>query len=459
MQESSLSTAVNEHYLDKVMHLAEEMPVVATEDIFDARGMKLLGKGARVSRALQEKLIMHKLTKPLEASICVEGGVDAKLIVSTATRILDQSPAMSRIVCATADAGASSLSILSPLQFGSAMTMMLTISERAGAQALEHAVTVALLSICMAKKLHLSVDAQTTAALAGLLHDVGELYIDPAYTARGKRLLPHEWAHIVVHPRVGQMLIDELESFPAAVGRAVAEHHERFDGSGYPRRTAGAHISGAGQAVSVAEVIAGVLNQDHPLERAELALKIIPDEHAHDFLSAITGAKRVPRTGSDDAFSLRAPCEQVKHLFWRITTILSGATALLDGTHNLAAGMRELLNTTIGRVRGIERAAVSTGLDFYLSEQLHADMDADEALMFEKEVSTREIQWRLRCVARDMALHMASASERHVLAPLVALLDDDCASAEANQDLVQDQAQDAIAAHAPLGFGKPQLVA
>ena len=60
------------------------------------------------------------------------------------------------------------------------MRLLLTMADHDGARALEHAVSVSLLSICMAGKLQLSDDDQQAAGLAGLLHDIGELYIAPA---------------------------------------------------------------------------------------------------------------------------------------------------------------------------------------------------------------------------------------------------------------------------------------
>ena len=64
---------VNEHYLDKVLALSEEVGVTATEDIYDTHGNKLLAKGAQVSRRLQERLIVHRLRKPIESCIAVDG--------------------------------------------------------------------------------------------------------------------------------------------------------------------------------------------------------------------------------------------------------------------------------------------------------------------------------------------------------------------------------------------------
>ncbi|NRR34176.1 HD domain-containing protein [Oxalobacteraceae bacterium] len=427
MSANPANSNINQHYLSKVMDLAESMSVEVIVDILDVRGMKLVAKGALVTRALREKLIVHKLKQPLESSLRVIDGVEPAVILNTATRLMESSAPLARVVRATSGAGVSPLKIMSDMDFGSAMGLMLTIANRPGTQALEHAVLVSMLSICMAKKLRLTEQEQKVAGLAGLLHDIGELYIDPAFMARGKRLQPHEWSHVVVHPRIGQMLINELESYPLAVGRAVAEHHERFDGTGYPRQIVGNHISPAGQAVSVAEMIAGLLLKDRPLERAELALKIIPGEHAHDLLSAISGALRQPHTEAEPVASVSnaAPSESVERLFWRISATLETGRSLLEGSSAKSPVTRLLLENTMSRVKNIQRAFISTGLDVYLNQQPELGDSADGALEFEKEVASREIQWRLRDIARDLALHTSTPDEKSIFAALINLLDDD----------------------------------
>ena len=416
---------VNKHYLNKVMDVAETMAVEVIVDILDVRGMKLVAKGTQVTRALQEKLILHKLRQPFETTVRVRGGVDPQAIVGIAARIIESSPSVAHIVRATETGGPSVLSQLSRLEFGNALGVMLTVSDRTGPHALEHAVLVSLLSVCMAQRLRLSQQDQMVAGLAGLLHDIGELYIDPAYLARGKRLQPHEWSHIVVHPRIGQMLIDELGDYPAAVGRAVAEHHERFDGSGYPRQIAGAAISAPGQAVSVAEMIAGVLLKDHPLERAELALKIVPGEHSHELLSAISGALRASGQAAGDDGWKAGGGEGVERLFWRISAILDVGQRLMEGPAAKSASTLQLMRKTMSRVVHIQRAFISTGLDVYVGPQAGFNAGGDGMLQFEREVACREIQWRLRDIARDLALNTSTPDEKVVLAPLVRMLDDD----------------------------------
>ena len=425
MPATSPTSAVNQHYLTKVMGLTEVMDIAASEDIVDTRGMKLVAKGTRLTRSQQDTLGMHKLRQPLESILVAEGATDAATVVDHATRILDCNPALRHIIGSVRSGGPAPLALLGSMRFGHAMRMMLTLIGRDGPHALDHSITVSLLSIGMARQLNLAPDGQMTAALAGLLHDIGELYIDPAYLKPGKRLKPHEWSHLVVHPHIGQMLITDLESYPTAVARAVAEHHERADGTGYPRQLRAKDLSPAGQSVSVAEMIAGVLQKDHPLERAELALKIIPGEHAHALLSAISGALRSQAKTTQPAPTAIAGDEKIGTLARRIACILEAGQAIGRSSAPKSVRSQELLARTMERVMIVQRAFVSTGLDTYVRQD-HGLADADGSLQFEKDVASREIAWRLRDIARDVALHCAaSLPDQQLFSALIGMLDDD----------------------------------
>lgn len=411
---------VNHHYLEKVIDLAEQLPVVATEDIYDARGNKLLAKGAKVSRLLQEKLILHKLTKPIETSLRVSGGVDAGIIVKTAERLLAENQPLKALVAVSQGSGPSPTALLSRLQFGNAITMMLTIVERGGNAALDHAVTVAITAACFAKHLELPPELQEACALAGLLHDIGELYFDPAYLAPGRQLLPHEWAHLVVHPRTGQMLIAEHESYPPEVARAVAEHHERLDGSGYPRRLSGNAISPCGQVLAAAEAISGMLRGNNALERAEVAMKLITSEHDRRIAGAVSRARKHGHAGQPSSFSNSAPAQDGAGLYQNIVATISLALALAK-SNGLSPATRELLERIAARLSQLQRAALSSGLNLAL---LPDDNDGFDGLMlFEHAVVTAEISWRLRDLSRELSLATCTAGERAALAPLSARLD------------------------------------
>lgn len=426
MADINLNTAVNPHYLDKLLRLARARPVTATQDIVDVHGVTLLARNSRLGEEHGEALRGVKLRKTIESSLRVGDGVDTALVVATATRVLDASAPINRILLATGGTGAAPLAHFSKMVFNDAIGLLLSLANHDGPHALEHAVSISLLSRCMARKLQLDEDEQNVACLAGLLHDLGELYVAPAWLEPGKRLQPREWAHLVMHPRLGQMLVNELSSYPPAVGRAVAEHHERCDGTGYPRQSPAKRISAAGQAVGVAEMIAGVVGKDNPLERAELALKLVPGEHPRELVSAISGALRLGSPFHPGAHDDAAGREDPRRLLRRICAVLEVGEELRDAGAK-SPHARELLDHTLARIATIERAFISTGLDAYVhADHGLGDGGPDGRLMFEKTVATREIQWRLRDIARDLALHAArSPDEKVAFAGLIGLLDDD----------------------------------
>lgn len=77
----------------------------------------------------------------------------------------------------------------------------------------------------------------------------------------------------VVHPHVGRLLIEQLTNYPAAIGRAIGEHHERMDGSGYPHALRRDALSPLGRLLAVTEAALGVLRSDRPdVARVSVAL-------------------------------------------------------------------------------------------------------------------------------------------------------------------------------------------
>ncbi|MEA5096956.1 MAG: HD domain-containing protein [Burkholderiaceae bacterium] len=362
---------VNQHYLQKVMGLAEEMTIAATEDICDQRGLKLVAKGTRISSHLQEKLILHKLCKPLELSIAVEGGITSNEVVAEAKHLIETIEPISYMLKTATDGQGAPFDVMASAPISNAMSMMLTMGKHRGNSAFSHSVNVSLVSMCLAKKLGLSIKDQQIAGLAGLLHDIGELYIQPEYLQHRKTLRPSEWHHIVVHPRIGQMLLEELEDYPPAVGRAVAEHHERFDGSGYPRQISGKNISLVGQVVSVAEMISGVfMRNDRALERAELALKIIPGEHPAGLVSAVSEALQNAR-GKQKATSAATSDntqQRVVNLHLRIVSVLEEVRRQIEQPVVQSKQAKELLQKIFQRAQIIQRAFCSTGLYICLDQ-------------------------------------------------------------------------------------------
>ena len=90
-------------------------------------------------------------------------------------------------------------------------------------------------------------------AWSALLHDIGKLAVPAAILNKTGRPTDEEWAVLATHPTEGAKLIEPLAGWLGDWSRAPGEHHERWDGGGYPNGLAGTEISLAGRIVAVAD--------------------------------------------------------------------------------------------------------------------------------------------------------------------------------------------------------------
>lgn len=70
--------------------------------------------------------------------------------------------------------------------------------------------------------------------VAGLLHDVGKLALPNEIVNKPGALTPEEWAEMRAHPVIGAQMVAAMPGIDKAAVVAVLEHHQRFDGTGYP---------------------------------------------------------------------------------------------------------------------------------------------------------------------------------------------------------------------------------
>lgn len=114
-----------------------------------------------------------------------------------------------------------------------------------------HSLNVSLLATLFGKVLGLSHQNLMVLGLAGLYHDVGMLRVPERVMRKSGRLSAQELAELRLHPLHGLAILEKNGKMPPEALRAVAEHHERHDGRGYPRGLAGGQLHGASQTLAI----------------------------------------------------------------------------------------------------------------------------------------------------------------------------------------------------------------
>ena len=129
----------------------------------------------------------------------------------------------------------------------------------------------------------LGLDAEDRARLAWgvLLHDVGKLAVDPAILNREGLPTRREWAILQTHPARSAEILAPLAPWLGPWMGAASEHHERWDGTGYPLGLEGTQISLAGRITAVADaydVITSKRSYKDPLPASTARRELV--EHA-----------------------------------------------------------------------------------------------------------------------------------------------------------------------------------
>jgi len=116
-----------------------------------------------------------------------------------------------------------------------------------------HSERVRAFTDLLAGQLRIPADDRDRLRWAALLHDVGKLKVPGKILNKPGRPDPHEWELLKGHPDAGAHIAEPLLAWLGPWGDAIAQHHERYDGAGYPRALAGAGISFAARVVCVAD--------------------------------------------------------------------------------------------------------------------------------------------------------------------------------------------------------------
>ncbi|MES2354447.1 MAG: HD domain-containing phosphohydrolase [Pseudomonadota bacterium] len=404
----------NTHFCKQLVSLASTNHVETSEDIYTTHGMKLIAGGTQISDALYERVVSHKLRKPLESSIEVEDAIGINEMAEAAEKALDSSASL-RKLAGWKHEGKTAVTFLKQMRLNAATTTLLNVHHSRNPALLQHCAEVSLLAMGMSKKLQ-SPDTNflQSMALAGILHDIGEVYINPELFQHGrKQLAPAEWKQVAAHPVVGEILLRRIENLPHMVPELILEHHERLDGFGYPRGRRGERISTGGQILAAAEVISGLLaKKARPIAHAELAMKLIPGEYSRPIIDLIAKTREeiVPgNTSETETANEKNDLRQsVQALLAKLDNIRKVSEKLEQDAYRFSSTFQKIFDGVMERYIQIRRGLSSTGLntDVDAADVMKLMDEEDAEIRFEAALIVNEISWRLFELSRIVALQI-----------------------------------------------------
>ena len=117
-----------------------------------------------------------------------------------------------------------------------------------------HSLNVAVVSNLIGRWIGLEQKDLDILILAGLVHDIGKLRVDPAILNKPGKLTDEEFAEMKKHPEYSYQMLMEMGYKDNAILKAVTFHHEKEDGSGYPLKISGDKITIHAKILAIADI-------------------------------------------------------------------------------------------------------------------------------------------------------------------------------------------------------------
>ncbi|MBU3697701.1 HD-GYP domain-containing protein [Dechloromonas sp.] len=160
------------------------------------------------------------------------------------------------------------------------------------AYATEHAVATTALIIALGHQQRLTASELEKLAMGTLLKDVGHASLDARLTSKAGMLSRDEYSLVQSHVEEGLAVLEATARLPEMSVAVVLEHHERYNGCGYPYRMAGDEISLAGRMAAIVDTY-DAMTSDRPYRAAlspAQALRQLYDQGGSQFDPALVAA-------------------------------------------------------------------------------------------------------------------------------------------------------------------------
>lgn len=386
------------HFTKAVTDLGSLRPVVTTSAIFNTTGIKIIEKGVAVDSGLYERLMQHQLSSPLEESVTSTPTVNGRRLRNDAAEVAQSAPFYSRMFADNEVRGIV-LDILERIPLPPPIAFQLTLASEIQPGLYRHSLCTAMVAAWLAADSRLSRISMGTAAAAGLLHDLGMLHLDPLLLEYKTDISPAQRRQLYSHPLVAAVLLERCPEYPKDVVRAIVEHHEFTDGSGYPRGLTGDSICRTGKILALTELITGVFAPGR--EVPELRLSILLRMNAHrydDALSAKVSSFLRPEADADLSISLLS--DPIGRLV-AIDGALADWPAEIGDCPDLTDQRRRSFQELSAQTAQLRRTLARVGAAPEQLEQLGRDA-LDRQLHAELTLLTKEAAWQLGTLSREV---------------------------------------------------------
>lgn len=386
--------APNPYALERIALASQSCRLVAARPIYDDRGTLLWAQDKPITRSLHERLLARKLREPLEACLRADDGFTPRALYERLDALLYGTSVWARGLWPWAELllrHAAALPLLPAAQ------VLLTTAMATMPRELDHALAGAALAGAMQISANARQDDVRLAMLGGLLHDVGDLYVNPDHLASGGALSLEAYRAVVVHPHVGELVLSTFTAYPAALTEAIGQHHERHDGGGYPLRRTHQAMRPLGSLLAMAELALGIAEHStRPFTQCAIAARVVPGEYDLNWASFFGQLPDSAVVPNDEAEAAALHAELVR-LQQTVSGLRDQALALANSMFSMPF-VKDIASRVAARTTRllVGLASVGVGMPGASTPEAQPHLDAGELRPV-----IAEVRYRLRALRRE----------------------------------------------------------
>jgi HD-GYP domain-containing protein (c-di-GMP phosphodiesterase class II) len=396
----------DEHYIASVTALGDTHEVVATQAVLARNGTRLIEQGTRIDSTLRERLVQHKLQPPIDQCLSVAGGVSQADLRDRARAILDSEPRF-QLIRSALPGIERLLNAFYGMPLTPALAFKLTVAREQRPEIYEHSVQMTLIALFLAIKSRMTDRDLAAVAAAGMLHDIGALHIDAELLRPGRRLEEGEMRHVYAHPMTAYLILQDYPQYHPEISSAVFEHHERLDGSGYPRGLRGEEIGPIGQVLMLAEAVTTLFEKSwrtHGASRLSVMLKMNRRKFNREQIDHLVGLlhggqpQGLDSMGEVSAEAVVAQLDQLAEIFRNWHGAYQSCT--VDTPQVAEAPLVAFVDE---RINGLEGALLETGFHPDELAALAAGIGDDAVALAEMQLMVRESRWQVSDIQHEVS--------------------------------------------------------
>ncbi len=337
--------------------------VQANEDIYNKQGVLLFSKGSKITAESAELIAKHKLVKPIEHSVDVDKSLNSQSLFNLLIKFSSTLPGLNAVV----DNEQAHAALLTNCKYYEKFPLIrqkLTVLANQLPEIYYHSLYSAVAGTVLSLELDLEEIQSKHIFVSGLMHNSGFLHLAPELTKNETDLEKDDSLRVQAHPIIAKRFLDQVEGLPKEIGLIVADHHERTDGTGYPKHKFGVDLTIESQVLAFTDSIVTaykscVQYDEHAHQLMHLILQLNNSVHFESVYKAAANLIKLgpsPRSQPNNSPSARELLIQQKRINETFDASKKLAFVLMT---NMRSRMTKSIASMLGR---IATSIVSAGI-------------------------------------------------------------------------------------------------